>query len=139
MKYKKYSKRTIIVASVVLGTVVCTILWLSTLRGIENKYSYVDNYSLSQDKNNIKEIELRDALRNYDEKNIVDAYVFLNDLDGGVTNAYITIICQEKNPNSEMIHGIKSFASEELGLPISNIDIDYIDVESFTSDERGSK
>lgn len=106
MKYKKYSKRTIIVASVVLGTVVCTILWLSTLRGIENKYSYVDNYSLSQDKNNIKEIELRDALRNYDEKNIVDAYVFLNDLDGGVTNAYITIICQEKNPNSEMIHGI---------------------------------
>ncbi len=139
MKYKKHSKRTIIVASVILVTVVCTILGFSTLRGVENKHSYADNYPLSQDQKNIKEIELRDALRNYDEKNIAEAYVFLSDLDGEITNAYITIICQEKNPNSEMMNGIKSLASEELGLSISNIYIDYIDFESFTSNESVSK
>lgn len=139
MKYKKHPKRTIIVASVILVTVVCTILGFSALRGMESKHSYADNYPLARDQKNIKAIELRAALRNYDEKNIAEVYVFLSDLDGEVTNAYITIICQEKNPNSEMQNGIKSFVSEELGLAIQNIYIDYIDFESFISNESVSK
>ena len=48
-------------------------------------------------------------------------------------------ICQEKNPNSELQSGIKSLASEELGLDIQNIYVDYMDLESFTSNERASK
>lgn len=139
MKYKKYPKRTIIAASVILVTVVCIILGFGTLRGMESKHSYADNYPLARDQKNIKAIKLRAALRNYDEKNIAEVYVFLSDLDGEVTNAYITIICQEKNPNSEMQNGIKSFVSEELGLAIQNIYIDYIDFESFTSNESVSK
>lgn len=139
MKHKKHSKRTVIVASAILVTIVCAILRFSTLRGIENEHNYADNYPLPQDQKNIKEIELRDVLRNYDKKNIVEAYVFLSDLDGEITNAYLTIICQEKNPNSEMQSGIKSLVSEELGLDIQNIYVDYMDYESFTSNERVSK
>ncbi|MDE6389456.1 MAG: M56 family metallopeptidase [Lachnospiraceae bacterium] len=133
MKHKKYSKKTVIAASAILVTVVCAILGLSTLHGIENERNYADNYPLPQDQKRIKEIELRNALRNYDEKNIAEAYVFLSDLDDEITKAYLTIICQEKNPSSEMQSGIKSLVSEELGLDIQNIYVDYIDYELFTS------
>ena len=136
MKHKKQSKRTVIVASVILVTIVCAILGVSTLHGIENEHKgdvYADNYPLPQDQKHIKEIELKKLLRDYDKKNIAEAYVFLSDLDGEITNAYITIICQEKNPTSEMQNGIKSLASEELELDIQNIYVDYIDFESFTS------
>ncbi len=139
MKYKKHSKRIVVAASVILAAVVCAILGFSTLRSIENQHDYADNYSLPQDQKNIKAIELRNALLDYDQKNVVEAYVFLSDLDDEITKAYIMIICQEKNPNSELQSGIKSLASEELGLDIQNIYVDYMDLESFTSNERASK
>ena len=81
-------------------------------------------------------IELRKALCKYDKKNIAEAYVFLSDSDSEITNAYITIICHQKNPDSEMQSGIRTLASEELGLDIQNIHVDYIDFESFISNER---
>lgn len=139
MKHKKHSKKTVIAASVIMVAIVCAILGFSTLHDIENEYNYADNYPLPQDQKHIKEIELKNVLRNYDKKNIAEAYVFLSDSDDEITNAYITIICQEKNPNSEMQGGIKSLASEELGLDIQNIYVDYIDFESYTSNERASK
>ena len=133
MKHKKFSKRTVIVASAILVTIVCAILGGNTLHGTENKHNYADNYPLPQDQKHIKEIELRNALRDYDKKNIVKAVVYLSDLDGEITNAYISIMYQEKIPDSEMQSGIKSLASEELGLDIQNIYVDYIDLDSFTS------
>lgn len=132
MKHKKYSKRTVIMASAILATIVCTIFLGSTLQSIENKHNYADNYPLPQDQKNIKEIELRNALRDYDKK-IDEAYVFLSDLNGEITNAYINIVCQERNPDSEMQNGIKFLASEELGLDIQNIYVDYIDFDLDTS------
>ena len=136
MKHKRHSKRTVIVASAILVAVIFTIFGFSTLHGIENEHKgniYVDNYPLPPDQKYIKENELAKVLRNYDKENIVKTYVFLNYLDDEIVNAYITIICQEKNPDSEMQSGIKSLASEELELDISNIYIDYIDYVSFTS------
>lgn len=139
MKHKKPSKGTVIAASVILVTVICVILGLSVLPGIENEHYYADNFPLPQDQKRIKAIELRNALRDYDKENIVDTYVLLGDLDGEITYANIFIICKEKNPDSEMQSGIKAFISEELDLDISNIYVDYIDFESFTSNERVSK
>ncbi len=139
MKHKKHSKRTVIAASVILVTIVCAILGVSTLHGIESEHNYANNYPLPPDQKYIKENELSDVLRNFDKKNIVEANVFLSDLDGKITNAYINIICQEKNPDSEMQSGIKSLASEELGLDIQNIYVDYIDFDSYTSNEIVSK
>lgn len=139
MKHKKISKKTVIVASVILGAIVCAIFGFRTLLGIENQHSYADNYPLAQDQKNIKEIELMDSLRNYDKNNIAEAYVYLSDLDDEITNAYITIICQEKNPDSDMKSGIESLASEELGLDMQNIYVDYIDFETYISNEKESK
>ena len=132
------SKRTVIAASVFLVIIVCAILGLNTLHRIESEQHYADNYPLPQDQKHIKEIELKNVLRNYDKKNIAEAYIFLSDLDDEITNAYITIICHEKNPSSEMQNEIKSLASENLELDIQNIYVDYIDFESFTSNERVS-
>lgn len=139
MEYNRYSKRTIAAASVILAAVVCTVLGLGTLRITGSSHSYADNYSMPQDQMNMKEIELRDTLCNYDKKNIAEAYVFLNDSDGEVTNAYITIICQEKNPSAKMQSDIKSLAFEKLGIAAPDINIDYIDFESFTSNEEADK
>ena len=139
MKHKKHSKRTVMAASVILVTIVCAVLGFSTLRSVENEHNYADNFPLLQDQKHIKEIELKESLCNYDKKNIAKADIYLSDLDGEITDAYITIICQEKNPNSEMQSGIKSLAAEELELDIQNIHVDYIDYETFTSNERVSK
>lgn len=142
MNHKNYSKRTVIAASTFFVTAVCVILGFSTLRDIGNEHkgnAYADNYSLPHDKKHIKEIELKNILCNYDEKNIAEVYVFLNDLDGEITNAHITIICQEKNPDSEMKSEIKTLASEELELDNQKIHIEYMDFDSFTSNESVSK
>lgn len=139
MKHKSQSKRTLIVASIILVTIVCTILGISTLHSVGNEHNYADNYPLPQDQKHIKEIELKNILCDYDKKNIAAAYVFLSDLDDEITNAYITIICQEKTPDSEMQNELKSLVSEELGLNIQNIYVDYMDFESFTSTEKVHK
>lgn len=64
-------------------------------------------------------------------------HVLLGYSDGEITNANIAIAGQEKNPDSEMLSGIISLASEELELDIQNIYLDYIDFESLTLKERG--
>lgn len=136
MKHKTYSKRTVIAASVMLVTIVCVILGFSTLHGVENKHignDYADHYFSPQAQRHKKQIALRDVLRNYDKKNIAEAYVYLSDLDGEITNSSIMIICREKIPNFEMQSEIKSLVSEQIGLDIQNIYIDYMDFESFTS------
>ncbi len=133
MNHKEYPKRTVIAAGVILIMIVCAILGFSTLHGMENEHNYADNFPSPQDQKKIKEIELRDALRDYDEENIVEAYVFLSDLEDEITNAYIMIVCQEKNPDSEMQSGVKALVAEELGLDLPNIYVDYMDLETFTS------
>lgn len=139
MKHKKYSRRIVIAASLFLAIIVCALFGLSTLQGIENGHSYADNYPSPQDQKHIKEIELKNILCNYDKKSIAEAYAFLSDSDGEITNAYITIICQGKKPDFEMQSGIKSLASEELELDVQNIHVDYVDFESFTSNDKMSK
>ena len=138
MRHEKYSKRTVIAASIVLVAFVCTLLGLSSLRYIENEYKgliYADYYPLPPDQKYINEAECSKVLCNYDKENIAKAYVYLSDLYGEITNAYIVIIYQKKIPDSQMQSEIKSLASKELGLDNQNVSIDYIAFESFTSNE----
>ena len=136
MKHKKYSKRTVVTASIILTIIVCGILGFSTLSGVGNgqkSSSYADNYLLPSDQKRIKEIELKKSLRDYYKNKITEAYVFLSDSDDVITDAYITVVGKEEKPDSEMQRGIQSLASEELKLDVESIYIDYIDFESFTS------
>lgn len=130
MKYKKHSKKTVIAASVILVTIVCAILGFSALHVIENEHTYANQFPLPQDQKRMKQIELINVLRNYDKKNIADANVYLVDSDGEITKVYIAILCLEKNLNPDMQNGIESLVSEELGLDIQNIFVDYIDPET---------
>lgn len=131
MKQKKYSKRTVIAASIILATIVCVILGFSALY-IGSRHNYMDNYSL-ENRMYMKENELRKVLCNYDKENIEMARVYLEYLDTGeITKAYLFITGREKNPDSEMLDGIRSLASKELELDIQNIYLDYADLESFT-------
>ncbi|MCI8695960.1 MAG: hypothetical protein HFH99_04160 [Lachnospiraceae bacterium] len=88
MKHKKYPKRTVITASIVLVTIVCVILGTSALHGT-SRHDYMDNFSL-QDQMQIREGKLKEAIRNYDKENNLAALVSINYLDSGeITNAYI--------------------------------------------------
>ena len=138
MKHKKYSKRTVVTASIILTIIVCGILGFSTLSGVGNgqkSNSYADNYLLPSDQKRIKEIELKKSLRDYYKNKITEAYVFLSDSDDVITDAYITVVGKEEKPDSEMQRGIQSLASEELKLDVESIYVDYIDFESFTSNQ----
>lgn len=138
MKHRKYSRRTVTAAGVILVTMVCAVLGVSAMRGIEDGTGgngYADNFPQPEAQKRIKGIELREALRDYDKKNIAEAYVLLSDMDGEITDAHILIICQEQDPGSEMQSGIRTLAAEELGLDIQNIFVEYMDAESFTSEE----
>lgn len=138
MKHKKYSKRTVVTASIILTIIVCGILGFSTLSGVGNgqkSSSYADNYLLPSDQKRIKEIELKKSLRDYYKNKITEAYVFLSDSDDVITDAYITVVGKEEKPDSEMQREIKSLASEELKLDVQSIYVDYIDFESFTSNQ----
>ncbi len=141
MKHQRYSKKTVIAAGVMLVTIASAVLGLNTLHEVESEHHYADNFPLPQDQKRIKEIELKKVLRSYDEENIAEAYVFLGDLDGEITEAYINIVIvsQEKNLTSDMQSELKSLAAEELGLDIQNVYIEYIDFDSYTSNERAGK
>ena len=99
MKHKKYSKRTVVTASIILTIIVCGILGFSTLSGVGNgqkSSSYADNYLLPSDQKRIKEIELKKSLRDYYKNKITEAYVFLSDSDDVITDAYITVVGKEE-------------------------------------------
>ncbi len=139
MKHKTYSKRTVVTAGVILMIIVCGILGVSTLRSAGNAQkssSYADNYPLPSDQKRIKEIELKKSLRDCYKNKITETYVFLSDSDDEITDAYITVIGKEEKPDSEIQGGIKSLASEELKLDVESIYVDYIDFESFTSNQK---
>lgn len=135
MEHKKYSKATVIAASVILVTVVCAVLGFHALHGTENEQIGIYAFSSQDSMLFRKESELRLAIQNYDKKNIGGVVVFLNCLDDGeITNAYVYISGRKENPDPEMLSGVKSLVSAELELDIQSIclDYDYNDPSVFT-------
>lgn len=63
MKHKKYPRRTVITASIVLVTIVCVILGTSALH-CTSRHDYMDNFSL-QDQMQIREGKLKEATNAY--------------------------------------------------------------------------
>lgn len=134
MKYKKYSRKTVVLASVILGVIVCGVFSLSSLSGTgkDDDEWMMNNLNPAHQKR-YKAIKLEEALRTFEKKNIVDAHVYLGEPEEDITNATILIVCQEKNPSSEMKSEIRTLVSEKLALDEQDIRIDYMDVETFTS------
>ncbi|MDE7045722.1 MAG: M56 family metallopeptidase, partial [Acetatifactor sp.] len=130
MKHRKYSKRTVLAACIILVTFVCVVLGISTFHHMGNEYRYSSAESWAQVPkvvNYMKEIETVKVIRNYDKENIAAAYVYLKDLDGMLSDAYIFLMCYEKRPDSEWESGVKSLVSEELELDIQKIHVEYAD------------
>lgn len=136
MKYKRYSRKTVIIASVILGLIVCGIFSLAALNSTgKDKDEWVINQMDPSDQRHYKEVKLTEALCAFEKKDIVNAYVNLGHSGEIITNATILIICQEKNPSPEMKSGIQTLVSEKLALDAQDIRIDYLDVETFTSSD----
>lgn len=136
MKHKKYSRKHVMIASVILGLIFCGIFRLVSLSGtVKNENEWIINNIDPSHQKNYKAVKLKETLCAFEKKNIVDAYVYLGESDETITNAAILIICQEKNPGSEMKNEIQTLVSEKLALDTQDIRIDYMDVETFTSSD----
>lgn len=135
MRYKKYSRKTVVLASVILGVIVCGVFSLGSLSGT-GKDEWVINNMEPSHQIRYRETKLKETLLDFDKKNILLADVNLEESDENITNATILIICREKNPSSEMKSGIQALVSEKLALDEQDIRIDYLDIETVNNTEE---
>lgn len=134
MKQTKFSRRSIVLSSILLVIILCgTSFYLGaasrpdyTGNGVIRTYASTPD-SLERKKHAMekrdKEEELRSILLNFDKKNIVHAWVLLGTLDNGISCASIVLTVYEEISSSEY-NDLMLLISENI-----NVDIDYINIE----------
>lgn len=135
MKHTFFSRKAIILSTVLLAIILFGTFYFVVVRstvntGNEDNITYAEAV---QKQKYDKEIELKEILGNFDKENIVETWVFLGDSDNEITHANILIVGHEKIIDSSKKDALMSLASESLNLDIQNIDMEYMDVETFTS------
>lgn len=138
MKHFNFSKKSIVLLSAFLGAVIlCFTFYLGVRSGVKNaergrNIAYIDLTSLERQKYE-SEIKLKDELLDFDE-NIVDVSVYLENSDIEITKAAIFIVSREEVTNEDEL---MLLASESLNLDVENIDMLSMDVETYTSGQKG--
>lgn len=138
MKHFNFSKKSIVLLSAFLGAVIlCFTFYLGVRSGVKNaergrNIAYIDPTSLERQKYE-SEIKLKDELLDFDE-NIVDVSVYLENSDIEITKAAIFIVSREEVTNEDEL---MLLASESLNLDVENIDMISMDVETYTSGQKG--
>lgn len=80
-----------------------------------------------------KEIELQQVLLDYDEDNINKVAVLLQDLDNVDASADIVVVGKEKVMDEDEQNNMKTITSEYLNIDALNINLVYVDNETFYS------
>lgn len=80
-----------------------------------------------------KENELQQMLLDYDKDNITDVGVLLQNFDDVDASASIVVVGKEKIMNIDEQNSLKAFVSEYLNIDVFNINLEYIDNETFYS------
>lgn len=138
MKHFNFSKKSIVLLSAFLGAVIlCFTFYLGVRSGVKNaererNIAYIDPTPLERQKYE-SEIKLKDELLDFDE-NIVDVSVYLENSDIEITKAAIFIVSREEVTNEDEL---MLLASESLNLDVENIDMLSMDVETYTSGQKG--
>ncbi len=138
MKHFNFSKKSIVLLSAFLGAIIlCFTFYLGVRSGVKNaererNIAYIDPTPLERQKYE-SEIKLKDELLDFDE-NIVDVSVYLENSDIEITKAAIFIVSREEVTNEDEL---MLLASESLNLDVENIDMISMDVETYTSGQKG--
>ncbi len=140
MKHNRFSKKAIALSSVLFVIILCITFFLGSASRTNNTSNggiittYADSTPLEKQKYD-KEIELKRLICNFDEENIVNAWVFLEISEADIIDATIFIVSHEEITNSAEKDELMTLASESLDLDSENIYITYMDVETFNSSE----
>lgn len=137
MKYKKFSRKTMVLSGILLAMVLCGTFYFSAAgradsTANEGVVASADETPFERQKHE-KELELNKLVCDFDKKNIVKTWIYLGDSDQKFTNASLFIVSNEEITDEEQKDALLSLVSENLNIDSKNIDISYMDVDTFTS------
>ena len=135
MKQKDFSKKTIYLSCILFVVILCCTFYLGIVRssavsGNEVLATYADATPLQRQKVE-KEIEMMQALYDYDKENIIGVWVSLEDSDNEIISANIFVVSKDGIIDVEEQDKIGAIASDHLNLDASNISLQYMDSKTF--------
>lgn len=136
MKSKDFPKKIIYLACVLL-IIICGTVYFGIARNSANPESrdaitYADESSM-QRQWDLKEIEVKQALCDYDKDNIEEVAIYVETSANEIISANIFVASKDKITDEDEQDKIKTIASELLNLDAQNINIEYNDSETFPS------
>lgn len=140
MKYKDFPKKTIHLSYILLVIIICGTFYLGIARSSTNRengsiITYADATPMQRQKLKLKKkIEVKQALCDYDEDNIVEVSIYLNDSDNEIISANIFVVSKDEIAD---VDELKAIASEHLNLDAQNINLICMDSETFST--QGTK
>ncbi len=137
MKYQKFSRKTMVLSGILLVMVLCGTFYFSAAgradsTANEGVVASADETPFERHKRE-KELELNKLVCDFDKKNIVKTWIYLGDSEQKFTNASLFIVSNEEITDEEQKNALLSLVSENLNIDSKNIDISYMDVETFSS------
>lgn len=139
MKHKDFPKKTIYLSCILLVIIICGTFYLGIARSstnLENRdmITYADATPIQRQKLE-KKIEVKQALCDYDKDNIVEVWLSLKDSDNEIISANIFVVSKDKITDVDEQDKIKAIASEHLNLNAQNVSLEYMDSETFSTQE----
>lgn len=136
MKHINLPRKTIVLISVFLIIILCGAFYFGVVSSVDNTendgvITYTNLTPIEKQKLE-KELELKRTLQDFDD-NIVYVSMYLEDSDNEITFASIFIVSEEDITDSAQKDKLMVLASERLNLDSENIEMDYMDVATFTS------
>lgn len=139
MKHSDFSKKTIFISGLLLGIVICAAFGLGMEGNAANPESsgvitYADESPIQRQKHE-KELEVKQALCDYDQDNIVGAWVYLGCSDQEITYANIVVVSKDRITDVDELDKIKAVAAERLNLEDQNINLECMDSDALSTQD----
>ncbi len=139
MKHKDFPKKTIYLSGILLVAILCGTFYLGIARSLtaqkkEGMAAVTDSTPIQEQKVQ-KEIELMQALYDYDKENIVGVWVALEDSYNEIISANIFVVSKDGIMDAKEQDKIEAIASGHLNLDAQNISLQYMDSETFYAQE----
>lgn len=139
MKHRDFSKKTVFVSGILLGAVMCVTLGVGMARasagqGSAGVIAYADESPMQRQKHE-KEIEVKQALCDYDRENIIGAWVHLESSGQEITSANILIACKDGMASADELDQLQAVAAERLNLEEQNIDLQCMDSAALSTQD----
>lgn len=135
MKHKGFSKRTIYLSFILLVIIICSTFYLGIAKNTGNsgnggRITSADQTPIQRQKTE-KEIEVMQALYDYDKENIVGVWVAVEDSDNEIVSANILVVSKNGITDANEQDRIEEIASGHLNLNVQDISLQYMDSETF--------